>query len=298
MIVITTPTGHIGSKLLSELVRTDEKLRVIARDPSKLSEGVRDKIEIVKGSLDDPETVSNAYEGAEQLFFIVPPSIDYADADEYYLRFGKATCDAIRQNGVKRVVYVSGTGLGHEKNAGAVSASFLVEELLKSTEAATRILHCGTFMENLLHSVQPIKFTGEYGTPVPSDTKLPWVATRDIADAAASLLLDKAWTGKGSVGVLGPEDLSYGEITAITIQDALAAVPNGVPFVTKIDIEGFESDLFASNLDWIDDMVMVLIEPHDWMVPGQFSSHSFQQAMGARRFELFINGENLIYVAA
>jgi FkbM family methyltransferase len=89
-----------------------------------------------------------------------------------------------------------------------------------------------------------------------------------------------------------------GAITAITIQDAVAAVPNGAPFIAKIDIEGFESDLFATNTGWIDDMVLVLIEPHDWMKPGQFSSANFQREMGKRGYELFINGENLIYVAA
>ena len=113
------------------------------------------------------------------------------------------------------MVYVSGTGLGYEKNAGPVSASYLVEKALEATGAATRILHCGTFMENLLHSVQPIQYTGQFGTPVPEDIKLPWVATLDIAEVAVRQLLDKTWTGNGSVGVLGPEDLSYGDITAI-----------------------------------------------------------------------------------
>jgi FkbM family methyltransferase len=88
-----------------------------------------------------------------------------------------------------------------------------------------------------------------------------------------------------------------GGIVAITIQDALAKVPNGAPFIAKIDIEGFESDLFSENTRWIDDMAMIMIEPHDWMMPGQFSSRNFQREMGQRNFELFINGENLIYVA-
>lgn len=215
MIIITTPTGHIGSKILEQLLTTGETLRVIARDPSKLPDNVKNKVEIVQGSLDDYDVVSRAYQGADDLFFIVPPSMQYTDVDEYYLRFAKPTCDAIDRQKVTRVVFVSGTGLGYDKNAGPVSASFHVEKALEATGAATRILHCGTFMENLLHSVQPIKYTGQYGTSVPAGAKLPWVATRDIADAAVRLLLDKTWSGMDSVGVLGPEDLSYGEVTDI-----------------------------------------------------------------------------------
>lgn len=215
MIVITTPTGHIGSKVLEKLLKTNEKLRVIARDPSKLSDEVKEKVEIIQGSLDDLEVLSNAYQDTDELFFVIPPSMQYTDVNEYYLQFAKPTCEAIEQQGVKRVVFVSGTGLGYEKNAGPVSASFLVEEMLEATSADVKILHCGTFMENLLHSIQPIKFTSQFSTSVSGATRSPWVATEDIADAAARLLLDKTWTGKGSVGVLGPEDISYNGITKI-----------------------------------------------------------------------------------
>jgi uncharacterized protein YbjT (DUF2867 family) len=215
MIVITTPTGHIGSRLLETLLPYGEKLRVIARDPSRLPEPVKNNVDIIQGSLDDASVLSKAYQGADDLFFIVPPSMQYTDVNDYYTQFARPTCEAIDRFKVARVVFVSGTGLGYDKNAGPVSASFHVEQALAATNAALRVLHCGTFMENLLHSAQPIKYTGTYGTPVPADTKLPWVATRDIADTAARLLLDKTWTTKGSVGVLGPEDLSYGEVTRI-----------------------------------------------------------------------------------
>lgn len=215
MIVITTPTGHIGGKVLEQLLHTDEKLRVIAREPSKLSGEVKGRVEIIQGSLDDLAVVSRAYRGADDLFFVVPPSMQYTDVNEYYSQFAKPTCEAIKEQGGKRVVFVSGTGLGYEKKVGPVSAAYLVEEMLAATGAATRILHCGTFMENLLHSIQAIKFTGQYSTSVPGETKCPWVATQDIADAAVRLLLDKTWSGNASVGVLGPEDLSYDEITKI-----------------------------------------------------------------------------------
>ena len=157
MIIITTPTGHIGSKVLEKLMKTNEKLRVLARDPSKLSSEVKSKSEIMQGSLDDSDFVSKAYAGAQALFLVIPPTMNCKDVNEYYLNFAKISCDAIIKQKIKRVVYISGTGLGKDKEAGPVYASSLVEDMLQASGAATRILHCGTFMENILHSVQAIK---------------------------------------------------------------------------------------------------------------------------------------------
>ena len=85
-------------------------------------------------------------------------------------------------------------------------------------------------------------------------------------------------------------------IAVVSVDQALAAAQGDVPFIVKIDIEGFESDLFKSNLEWIARAYVVMIEPHDWMLPGQMTSRGFQQAMAAHPFEMFIRGENILYV--
>lgn len=85
-------------------------------------------------------------------------------------------------------------------------------------------------------------------------------------------------------------------IPVITIDDAVARIPNGTLFIAKIDIEGFEQDLFSSNTDWLDRAYIVIIEPHDWMLPGKCSSRAFQRAMADHDFEMLISGENLIYI--
>lgn len=85
-------------------------------------------------------------------------------------------------------------------------------------------------------------------------------------------------------------------IPIVTVDDVFAQSAGDTPFIVKIDIEGFESDLFKSNLDWIAHAFVVMIEPHDWMLPGQMTSHAFQQAMAAHPFEMFIRGENILYV--
>jgi len=87
-----------------------------------------------------------------------------------------------------------------------------------------------------------------------------------------------------------------GVIPIITMSDAFSRVKAGTPFLAKIDIEGFESDLFADNLSWLDEVHMLIVEPHDWLFPGQRTSRSLQTAIASRDFEIFISGENLVYL--
>jgi FkbM family methyltransferase len=85
-------------------------------------------------------------------------------------------------------------------------------------------------------------------------------------------------------------------VPILTMVDAFAKFEGGEPFIAKIDIEGFESDLFGGNVDWLDDVYMVIIEPHDYEQPGKRTSRSFQAAIAARDFEIFISGDSLIYL--
>ena len=119
-----------------------------------------------------------------------------------------------------------------------------------------------------------------------------------VCEAAIAGVAGRVDIPEGATGwdVITTRD-EAGRIPAITMADALASVADGAPFIAKIDIEGFESDVFSGDCGWIDAMAMVIIEPHDWMHPGKHTSAGFQREMGKRGFELFINGENLIYIA-
>ena len=90
----------------------------------------------------------------------------------------------------------------------------------------------------------------------------------------------------------GPRDADHDHARGI------CRVRRRCSFLVKIDIEGFESDLFASNLEWLSETFAITIEPHDWLFPGQRTSGTLQRAMAQHPFEMFIRGENLFYVRA
>ncbi|MET3588670.1 hypothetical protein ABID21_004808 [Pseudorhizobium tarimense] len=51
--------------------------------------------------------------------------------------------------------------------------------------------------------------------PTPGDLKEPACAKHDVAAVAARLLLDPSWSGVDSIPMIGPEDISFDETTAI-----------------------------------------------------------------------------------
>lgn len=87
-----------------------------------------------------------------------------------------------------------------------------------------------------------------------------------------------------------------GSVRICTVSEIIDAHPECELFIVKIDIEGFESDLFASNTDWVADAKVIMIEPHDYLLPDQASSRNFQQVLSRHDFDILISGENLVYI--
>lgn len=217
MIVVTTPTGDIGRQVVERLLEAGAPLRVVVRDPSKLPAAVRERVEIVEGSHGDPSVVDRAFAGADAVFWLAPPNPTAPTLESVYVDFARPAVEAIRAHGVKRIVSVSALGHGtpRERTAGLVTASFEMDDLLAGTGAAFRALAMPSFMDNMLRQVDAIRTQGAFYGPLDGSAKHPTCATVDIASAAARLLLDDAWTGKGHVAVLGPEDLSPDDQAAI-----------------------------------------------------------------------------------
>ncbi len=215
MIVITTPTGQIGHHVVRHLLEAGEKVRLVARDPGKLPDTVRDRVEVFEGSHGQAAVIDRALDGAEALFWVAPPNTA-GTLDATYLDFTRPAAEAIRRHGVARVVVVTVLGRGSrwQDRAGLLSASFRMVDLLSETGAAVRGLAMPAFMENALQQVDAIRQGRMFG-PLDPDRKVPHTATRDMGAVAARLLRDRSWTGREDVPLLGPEDLSYDDLAAI-----------------------------------------------------------------------------------
>ena len=217
MIVITTPTGLIGHQVLDNVLDSGEPIRVIVRDPARLPSHVRKRVEVVQGSHGDRDVVDQAFDGADSVFWLVPPDPHAESVEAAYVDFSRPACEAFKNQGINRVVGVSALGRGTPcaASAGLVTASLKMDDLIASTGVNFRALTMPSFMDNILRQVGAIKSQGVFFSPISGDRKLPSCATRDIATVAADLLLDHSWSGQDSVPVLGPEDLSFNDMAQI-----------------------------------------------------------------------------------
>jgi uncharacterized protein YbjT (DUF2867 family) len=214
MLLITTPTGQIGRQVLDNLLDGGgtDPIRVLVRDPGRLSPRVRDRVEVVPGSMDDVDTVAKAFAGVDSAFWVVPPDMRADSLHSHILRYTRPLLAAIDSQRVPRVVAVSSLGRPVARKAGQISAVFAMDHLVESTGVHYRSLCPPGFMENTLRQVGSIAGQGVFYGLTSGDRQTPTCATRDIAAVATDLLRDGSWTGQESVPILGPEDLSPDDI--------------------------------------------------------------------------------------
>jgi uncharacterized protein YbjT (DUF2867 family) len=258
MIIITTPTGAIGHQVLEHVLRAEEPVRLIVRDPSRLPSHVRERADVVQGSHSDAAVVNKAFAGADAVFWLVPPDPHATTVDAAYLDFTRPACAAFRAQGIKRVVGISALGRGTPAaaHAGFVTASLGMDDLIASTGVHYRAVTNPSFMDNLLRQVELIRTQGIFSLPISGELKQPSACTRDIAAAAAKLLLDQTWSGVGSIPVLGPEDLSYNDMA--TIMSEVLGKPvrfqeiPGEAFKARLLQHGMSEAMAQANLDmWV-----------------------------------------------
>jgi uncharacterized protein YbjT (DUF2867 family) len=211
-IALVGATGNVAGRALEKLAAAGAQVVVLVRHPEKLPEPIRSKAQVEQGTLEDGSFVARATRAtpaADALLWLTPPTFVAKDLRAYTLGLAQNAAQAIRENKIARVVFVSSHG-ADRSGFGNVSLAGEVEKVLEAAAPNTVSLRAAGFMENLFASVEALKNGQLFGVLLP-DKKYPLVATRDIGDVAARWLLDPNWSGHQVRGVHGPEDLTAQE---------------------------------------------------------------------------------------
>ena len=70
--LVTGATGYVGGHLAALLVERGQTVRAMARTPQKLDDAPwRDEVEVVRGDLSDPESLTAAFDGVDVVYYLV-----------------------------------------------------------------------------------------------------------------------------------------------------------------------------------------------------------------------------------
>ena len=216
MYVVTGATGNTGRVVAETLLAKGKRVRVIGRSAKNLQSLVEKGAEAFVGSVADSSAMLRAFQGAQAVYVMIPPSYTAQDFRAYQNEVGGAYSSAIRQAGVPFVVNLSSVGAHLSQGAGPISGLSDVEQQLSQLDGVNVVhLRPGFFMENLMFNLDLIRSQNINGSPLRGDLLIPMIATRDIARVAAQHLLQLDFSGHLTRELLGQRDISMQEATRI-----------------------------------------------------------------------------------
>jgi len=216
MIAVMGASGNTGRRVAEKLMMEGQKVRALGRSIERLASMKARGAEVCVCEASDSESMKIAFDGCEAAYLLLPPDLRAPDLRAKQDREGEAITSALRSTGVGHVVFLSSLGADLPAGNGPIAGLHAQEERLKSIPGLNAVcLRPGYFFENFRGSLPLIKSQGINAGAVVHDLPVAMIATRDIADVAASALKSCDFHGISARELLGERDLTFGVATRI-----------------------------------------------------------------------------------
>jgi uncharacterized protein YbjT (DUF2867 family) len=214
--VITGASGHTGSVVAEKLLAKGQPVRAIGRSADRLQTLADKGAEVFVCDLSDTETLTRGFTAARAVYAMIPPNMSSQDYRAEQDRISESIATAIENAKVPYAVTLSSIGADKKEGTGPIAGSHYLEQRLNRIDGLN-VLHLrpGYFMENTLPQIGIIKSMGVTAGPVRSDLRIPMIATRDIGNAAADVLLKLDFGSQETRELLGQRDISYAEAAQV-----------------------------------------------------------------------------------
>lgn len=180
-VLVLGGTGHVGSVVVSELLKRGVEVRVLARKQPEAGK-LPASVEISVGDLLDPVSVETAMQGVDKLFLlnaVIPDELTQA-----LIAYGIA-----KRAGVKHVTYLSVFKADQFRDVPHFASKVAVEAALREFGIPFTILRPGYFIQNDLNLKGALAGPGVYPMPI-GTAGIAAADIRDIGEAAAITLVD------------------------------------------------------------------------------------------------------------
>ena len=203
-LLVTGASGNVGRHVVRALEGLDVRVRAAGRHPQGLNTGFGAEVEWVALDVTDPVTWPDAVAGVNGMFLMRPPAV--ANVEDTI----NPLIDAAIAAGVTRFVLLS--------VAGADRLRFLpharIEKHLMKCGAGWTFLRAGFFAQNLGDAYRRDICEDERIHVPAGGGKVAFVDTRDIAELAATILVEPEGHLGRAYHLTGPEALDFHTIAA------------------------------------------------------------------------------------
>ena len=193
MIAVMGASGHTGGRISEQLLQQGEEVRALGRSVERLAGLERKGAALRTGDATDGTFLTSACRDADAVYTLLPPDPQSPDLRKKWNQEGEAIVKAIRDSGVRYVVFLSSVGADLPEGTGPIAGLHAQEERLRRLrDVNVLILRPASFFENFDAVLGLIKHQNINGGAVAPDLEIPMIATRDIADVAARALKARA----------------------------------------------------------------------------------------------------------
>ncbi len=255
MFVVLGASGHTGQVVATNLLARGQKVRVVGRNSAHLQPLASKGAEPFIADVSDAGALAKAFQQADSAYVMIPPNLTSKDPLGHSDRVSDAIASAVQKSGVKNVVALSSIGAELPSGTGPVVGLHNLEQKLNQIGSANVLyLRAAYFMENTLPQAGAIKKMGSAAGPLRPDLKIPMIATRDIGNAAADVLLHPTIRGKQIRELHGQRDLTYNDASS-TIGKAI-----GKPDLKYVQITGDQFRNILVEMGMSQQVADVLVE--------------------------------------
>ena len=202
MILITT-AGKVGAEAARLLARRGAPVRVLVRNPEKLTALAQAGVDVCRGDLEVPATIDAAMGGVTSAV-LVSSAIPREELN---------VVDSAVRAGVQHVVKITSKASADSPVARR-RGQFEIENGLIASGLGYTLLRNNAYMQNFLMMAKGIAQTSSFATAT-GDGRIGHIDTRDVAAVAAEIAASPAVHAGRTYWPTGPEVLSAAEVAVV-----------------------------------------------------------------------------------
>jgi uncharacterized protein YbjT (DUF2867 family) len=203
VITVTGSTGTIGSELVRLLSDAGKPTRAVFRNPRKIDE--LPNVAWIQADLRNVDQLEPTIAGTTRLFLL----------SDNTPGFGKLQIDVLQvaeRVGVQHVVKLSALGASDHSKSSIAREHWEVEQALQRSGLSWTMLRPHSFMQNWLNGVaETVRTQNTIYSPI-GEARVPFIDTRDIAAAAAGVLLNPQSHAGHKYVLTGGEAVGFGDV--------------------------------------------------------------------------------------